>query len=90
MGVDERILHLVRTEMDKTLATLDGGEFREDPGLISRIDDLHEELHSLSTKVDELTRRLKRLESVPEVRSEPGTVAGSVQRPRRTGGTSEK
>lgn len=77
MGVDERILHLVRTEMDKALTLPDGGEFREGPGLISRIDDLHRELHALATRVDEVMRRLTVLES------EPGTSAAPVRRTRQ-------
>ena len=81
MGVDERILHLVRAEVDKALASPDGGEAREDRGLISRLDDLHTELHALATKVDGLERRLTALETTPRAQSEPGTVAG-MARPR--------
>lgn len=71
MGVDERILHLVRTEADKARATPDG----EEPGLLARIDDLHRELHALATRVDELVHRL-------EAGPEQGTAASPVRRTR--------
>ena len=63
MAVDNRVRFLVREEVQKVLAEadLEAGELREDPGLISRLDELHTELHALATRVTELENRLKDL-----------------------------
>lgn len=51
MAIDERILHLVRSEVDRILTEADAGT-----------DSLHTELHELATKLAELRQWVERLE----------------------------
>jgi uncharacterized protein YceH (UPF0502 family) len=51
MAMDDRIIHLVRQEVDRVLTEADAGP-----------DSLHTELHALATKVDALTARVAELE----------------------------
>jgi uncharacterized protein YceH (UPF0502 family) len=52
MAMDDRIIHLVRQEVDRVLTEADAGP-----------DSLHTELHALATKVDALTARVAALEA---------------------------
>jgi uncharacterized protein YceH (UPF0502 family) len=52
MAMDDRIIHLVRQEVDRVLTEADAGP-----------DSLHTELHALATKVDALTARVAALET---------------------------
>lgn len=52
MGMDDRILHLVRQEI-KEVADAIGA-----PGWSEHINDLHTELHALATRVANLEQRL--------------------------------
>lgn len=47
MAMDDRIIHLVRQEVDRVLTEADAGA-----------DSLHAELHALATRVAELEQRL--------------------------------
>lgn len=51
MGIEERTLNLVRSEVDRILTEADAGA-----------DSLHTELHALATKVSALEQRLAKLE----------------------------
>jgi uncharacterized protein YceH (UPF0502 family) len=52
MAMDDRIIHLVRQEVDRVLTEADAGP-----------DSLHTELHALATKVDALSARVAALEA---------------------------
>lgn len=62
MAVDDRIKFLVREEVQLVLAEADlgAGELREEPGLISRLDDLHTEIHALATAIGKLESLIAR------------------------------
>ena len=52
MGLEERTLNLVRSEVDRILTEADAGA-----------DSLHAELHALATKVTRLEQKITELES---------------------------
>lgn len=54
MAMDDRIIHLVRREVDRVLTEADAGP-----------DSLHTELHALATKVAGLEKKIAELESAP-------------------------
>jgi uncharacterized protein YceH (UPF0502 family) len=54
MAMDDRIIHLVRQEVDRVLTEADAGP-----------DSLHTELHALATKVAGLEEKIAKLESAP-------------------------
>lgn len=61
MAMDDRIIHLVRREVDRVLTEADAGP-----------DSLHTELHALATKVAGLEVRVAELEAKYE--PQPGAV----------------
>lgn len=69
MAMEDRIIHLVRQEVDRVLTEADAGP-----------DNLHTELHALATKVDALAKRVAELEQ-PNVAApraaRPRKVAGA-------------
>jgi hypothetical protein len=59
MAIDDRILYLVREEVDRALGVgeLAAGEMNDGPDWIGRLDDLHAEIHTLATKVAALEKK---------------------------------
>jgi uncharacterized coiled-coil DUF342 family protein len=54
MAMDDRIIHLVRQEVDRVLTEADAGP-----------DSLHTELHALATRLAGLEEKIAKLESAP-------------------------
>lgn len=81
MSSDARILYLVRQEVDRLLHVVAPSpvEVRHDPDWVSRLDELHAEIHSLATKLAELEKRLS-------VDPAPKTVAAPARKSSRVSG----
>ena len=60
MAMDDRIMHLVRAEVDRVLTEADAGP-----------ESLHTELHALATRVAELEARVAELEAKYEPQAVP-------------------
>jgi len=54
--IDNRILYLVREEIDRAVSA---------PDVSSRLDELHAEIHALATKVSELEKTLGHSDAGP-------------------------
>ncbi len=71
MGIEERTLNLVRSEVDRILTEADAGAD-------SLLSDLHAELHALATKVTRLEQKITELESAqrPAARARKQSASG--------------